>query len=157
MKQTRIRDLVIVAVIVFVLVNLLVRFNYEGLPRMPFIAALVLLVIAIIDGILAFAMRPRFERRKGATPVGSVTALRVLALAKASAILGALMLGAWGGMLGYVLPKVGRSPDIGHDIGVSVLGAVSAVLLAAAGLWLERCCRVPDDPDKRDDQQDRQS
>ncbi|WP_020496174.1 DUF3180 domain-containing protein [Sciscionella marina] len=147
MKPTRIRDLVIVAVIVLVLVHLLVWFNYDSLPRMPIIAGLVLLAIAIIDVLLAIAFRPRFERRKGTTPVAAVTALRVLAAAKASAILGALMLGAWAGLLAYLLPSEGRSDVIGHDVTSSVVGGLCAVALAAAGLWLEHCCRVPKGPD----------
>jgi hypothetical protein len=151
-KATTARELVIAGALSAVLTLLLVQLNYETLPELPTLAGITLLVLAIIEGLLAVALRPRLQRKKGARPVQSVTAVRVVALAKASSLLGAIMLGVWIGLLAYVLPRQSQFIAAANDTITAVIGAISAALLIAAALWLEHCCRSPDDPTElRDD------
>ena len=56
------------------------------------------------------------------------------------------MLGAWAGVLAYVLPARGEFEAAAHDTVSGVVGAVCAAVLIAAALWLERCCKTPEDP-----------
>lgn len=154
MKPTRIRDLIVVAVVAFIAINLLIEFDYGSLPGMPTYAGLVLLVLALVDGVLAYVLRPRSERRRGPSPISATNAVRVVALAKASSLLGAIMFGAWCGLLGYVAPRGGRSPSVDSDIAAGIVGAACAVLLVVAALWLERHLQVPPDRDEQRSDQD---
>ena len=74
-----------------------------------------------------------------------MTAARIVALAKASAILGALMTGAWAGLLAFLLAQ-NDVAQADHDRPSTIIALVGAVVLIAAALWLEYCCRAPDDP-----------
>ncbi|MGH3495687.1 MAG: DUF3180 domain-containing protein [Sciscionella sp.] len=147
MKYTRARDLILVAVIAGVVVSLLLQWTYSALPKLPRLAGTTLLVIAIIEFVLTLALRPRFQRKPDTTPVPPLTAVRVVAVAKASSLLGAIMFGAWGGVLGYVLPRNGIFRAAGQDTTSGVLGIVCAAALVGAALWLEYICRAPDPPE----------
>jgi hypothetical protein len=47
------------------------------------------------------------------------------------------------------LPRRASIVAAAGDTTSSVIGLVSAAALIAAGLWLEYCCRAPDDPNGR--------
>jgi hypothetical protein len=57
------------------------------------------------------------------------------------------MLGAWLGVLVYVFPLRSELVAAANDTQSSIIGALSSVALIGGGLWLEHCCRTPDDPD----------
>jgi hypothetical protein len=61
------------------------------------------------------------------------------------------MVGAWLGVLVYVLPKRADVISASGDTNTSIIGLVSAAALIAAGLWLEHSCRAPEDRDDPDD------
>jgi Protein of unknown function (DUF3180) len=66
-------------------------------------------------------------------------------IAKASAWVGALVLGWWVGVLVYLLPR--RSEAFaGGSIPGSVVAAASALALVLAALWLQHCCKSPEEP-----------
>jgi len=71
----------------------------------------------------------------------------MLALAKASAVVGAVMVGIWAGLLVYVVPRLGQLAAARSDTAVGAFGVVAAVALIAAALWLEYSCRTPAPPD----------
>ncbi|SDH22692.1 Protein of unknown function [Lentzea fradiae] len=144
MKFTRPRDLASVAIIAGILAHLVLRLSYDTLPPLPLLAGSTLFVIAVVEVVLAFSLRARIERRKGARPVQPLTAARAVALAKASSVLGALMFGAWTGLLVFVVPVRDSFPAASHDLGTAVVGMISALALTAAALWLEHCCKTPD-------------
>lgn len=76
-------------------------------------------------------------------------AVNLLVLGKATALVGALVAG---GYLGYAY-SFARSWDstLGRDRVIhSLLAAVGALLVAVAGVLLERACRVPGDDDDDD-------
>src|SRR3954463_11738331 len=82
----------------------IVRSVYSSLPRLPTLAPASLGLIALVEGVLAVGTRNRLLRRPGTQPVEPMLVARYAALAKASSIVGALALGAYAGVLGYVLP-----------------------------------------------------
>ncbi|HEX7661065.1 MAG TPA: DUF3180 domain-containing protein [Pseudonocardiaceae bacterium] len=153
MRFTRARDLLIIGALTAVLVNVYVTFAYDTVPMLPHLAGLTLLVLAAIELWLSFTMRSRTHHKPGTRPVepmNPVTAVRIVALAKASSVLGALMAGAWLAVLVYTLPRRGQSIAAANDSTSSVIGLVSALALIAAALWLEYNCRAPkDDEDER--------
>lgn len=152
MKFTRARDLVVTGVVVGVLVNLLLVADYEALPPLPVLAGASLLVLAVVEAVFAQSLRARLAGKEGTRPVPPLLAARALALAKASSMLGAIMAGAWLGVLVYVLPKRSEMISAAGDTNSSAVGLVSAAVLIAAALWLEYSCRAPQDRDDRGDQ-----
>jgi hypothetical protein len=145
-KPTKITNLVLIAIAFVVLANLALRATYDRLVTFPTLAGITLFVLAIAEGGLAVALRPRLLGRRDTTPVPPLTAVRVLALAKASSVLGAVMTGAWVGLLVFTLPRQDQVAAA-HDTVSSVIGAVSALALAGVALWLEFCCRAPESPE----------
>lgn len=143
---TRPRDLLVAAVVTAVVANLAVQLSYGSLPAIPALAGVTLGVLGLAEAIAGGALRARIERRPGTTPVPALTAARAVLVAKASSLGGAIMTGAWAGLLLHVLP---RSTEIvaaaGDSVGAAV-GLACALVLVGGALWLERCCRTPDDP-----------
>ncbi|SIR66193.1 DUF3180 domain-containing protein [Williamsia sterculiae] len=145
---TRVRDLLGIAAVVTLIAWLLVRVNYGALPSLPLLAGIVLYVLAALELLVAFVVRARVsDRQIGAAPgqLHPLTAARVLALAKASALLAAIALGVWLGILIYLLTQTGVAAAA-HDRPAAIVGLIGSVVLGAAALWLEYCCRTPDDP-----------
>lgn len=148
MRFTRARDLVLAAVIAAVVVNVFLVLEYATMPPLPIFAGAFELVLGIAELVLAFVVRSRVSR-KGTRPLSPVMAVRTVALAKASSVLGALMCGAWVAVLIYVVPRRASVQVAGGDTTAAAIGLVCSALLVGAALWLEYCCRRPID---RDDQ-----
>lgn len=149
MHFTRPRELVVPGLIGLVLAYLAFAFAYGSMPRLPTPAGVTLLVLAVIEGVLAFSLRARIRAGRLA---GAIGVARAVALAKASSLLGALMFGAWLGVLAALVPKAGQITAATGDVRSGIVGIISAAALVAAALWLEHCCRTPDQGD-----QDRQN
>jgi len=150
-KPTGWRELLPTFFVVTVVAYLITRIAYGVLPPLPLFAGVTLLLLAIIETILGYSLKARIEQRPGTAPVQPLVAARAVALAKASAVAGALMAGVWAGLLGYLLPRYGQLAAAADDTPGAVLGLVCALALVAAGLWLQHCCRAPtdsDDPDR---------
>jgi hypothetical protein len=142
---TRPRDLLGVALVAALLVNLLVRLVYGSLPELPLFAGATLGVLGVAEAIAGSALRARIRRRAGTQPVQPLVAARAVLLAKASALAGAIMTGAWGGLLVHALPRAGEITAAGRDSVAGGVGIACALALVAGALWLEHCCRAPDD------------
>lgn len=147
MHFTRVRDLVLTGLVATALAYLLVRSLYGQMPPLPTLAGVTLLVLAIVEAVLGFALRSRI--RNPNRHVQSLTAARAVALAKASSILGAIMFGAWLAILAYVLPRRTEITAAADDLPATVVGVTCAALLIAAALYLEWCCRTPRDQDNQ--------
>jgi hypothetical protein len=149
-RFTRPRDLAIAGLLAAIVLYVVMQAAYGSLPPLPTLAGVTLVVVALVDVVLGFSLRSRI-RGKGTRPVEALTAARAVALAKASSMLGAIMFGAWVGVLVYVFPKRGDMVAASNDTTSSVVGALCAGALIAGGLWLENCLRTPDDPDEPKD------
>jgi hypothetical protein len=143
---TRARDLLAAALIAAVLVNLLLHLSYGEIPTLPQPAGTTLLAFAIAEVVLGNALRARIQQRPGSRPVQALTAAKAVVVAKASSLAGAVTAGGWLGVLGYVLPLRSQLASAASDTLTAVIGVVCAAALVAAALWLEHCCRTPDDP-----------
>lgn len=148
---TRIRDLALTVVLAAVLSYVLVDAYYGSLPALPWTSSAALACLAVAEGVLARSTLMRIARRPGTRPVQPLVVARLVALAKASSLVGSLLMGAWLGAFVYTFLARDRLAAAGGDAVVSGLGVVAALLLVAAALWLEQSCRAPrspeDDPD----------
>ena len=150
MKFTRIRDLVAIALVAGLLTAIVLRLVYSDLPALPRAAGVTFGVLAVVEAILAWQLRTRIAGKPGARPVQPLTAARAVALAKASSLVGALMVGVWAGVLVTVLPLLAVSSAANEDWTTGLVGLVGSAALVAAALWLEHCCKAPDPPQRND-------
>ena len=149
------RDLVVTALVVAVVVHLLVRLTYGSLPAFPLSAGLPLAVLGLAEVIGGSALRSRIRDRSGARPVPPLVAARAVLVARASALAGAVMTGVWAGLLAYVAPRSGDVAAAAGDTTAAALGVAGALVLVGGGLWLQHCCRTPDDPEGPEDADNR--
>jgi hypothetical protein len=147
LRPTRVRDLAVAAVVAGLLGYLLVRGYYGSLPAMPWTPSVALAGLAVLEGGLARTTRSRIARRPGTKPVEPLVVARLVALAKATALVGAVLLGAWAGALAYTFLARDRLAAAGRDAQISAIGLLVALVLVAAALWLEQACRTPDPPE----------
>lgn len=155
MTPTRPRDLVPPALLTAVVVHLLVRLTYGSLPTFPVSAGVPLAVLGLAEAIWGTTLRARIRRRPGTRPVQPLVAARAVLVARASALAAAIMAGAWAGLLAYVGPRGADIAAAGADTAAALTGMVGALVLVAGALWLQHCCRTPDDPPDSDDPRER--
>ena len=144
--RTRPSTLLVAAVAAGLVVNLLVGLAYGDLPPLPALAGVTLALLGIAEGVVASVLRARIRRRAGARPVDPLAAARAVALAKASWLTGALVGGAWLGVLAFVVPRGDDLAAAASDSVAAIVGALGSAVLVAGALWLEHCCRTPEDP-----------
>jgi uncharacterized membrane protein len=148
MRPTRVRDLLVTGVVLAVLAHLLVRLTYGSLPAFPLPAGVTLGLLGAAEVVAGNVLRARIQRRPGTRPVEPLVAAKAVVVAQASAVGGAVVAGLWAGLLSYVLPISGEIVAAAADTAAAAVGLVCALVLVGGGLWLERCCRTPDDPDR---------
>jgi Protein of unknown function (DUF3180) len=149
MGPTRKRDLTASAVGAALVGYLLVLVLYRWFPPITVWTGVSLLLVAIAE-----ALWGRYVRAKiGDGEIGDVrgwlhplAVARSVVVAKASAWVGAVMLGWWLGVLVYFLPRLPWQRAVAEDTTGAVVAAVSALALVVAALWLQHCCKSPHDP-----------
>lgn len=149
MKPTRVWDLVGLFVVAALAAWILVRVFYGDLPPIPVYAGASLYPIAAIELVVALMIRSRIKDHRigdGPRHLHPITAARAVALAKASALIGAGSAGVWLGFLLWVFPQRSILRSAVSDSPGAIVGLVAGVLLVASALWLEHCCKTPDDP-----------
>ena len=120
------------------------------LPPLLWVNPLGVAFLAVAVLVSTMALRRRLNGDPGTKPPHPIGVARMAVLGKASAHVGAIVGGAYGGYFVLLLPHLGIS---GRRDRALVAGAalLAAVLLTVAGLLLERTCRVSppggDDPD----------
>lgn len=148
MHFTRPRELLVAGIVGFGVVFLLFEAAYGALPGLPTLAGVTLLVLAVIEAVLGFVVRGRIRSGRVVTGLGIA---RAVVLAKASSLLGALMLGGWLGAVAYVAPRADEITAAAGDVPATIVGACCAAVLIGAALWLEYCCRAPKRRDHDED------
>lgn len=150
---TRVRDLAIVAVIAAVVGYVLTRFNYSSLPQLPRLAGISAALLGIGEAVAGSSLRRRIQPTRDEAartqwpprpPVPALVAARALRVAKASALAAAALIGLWFGFGCYVVPDAARAVAVGADAITAAVGFVCALVLLAGALWLEYCCRAPE-------------
>jgi Protein of unknown function (DUF3180) len=154
MGPTRHRDLAAAVGVTAVICYLLVVFVYRWFPPITLWTGVSLLAVALVEAGWGQLVRSRIADGQigiGAGRLHPLAVARSVVIAKASAWVGALVLGWWIGVLGYLLPHRDTMRVAGEDTAGAVVAAFCALALLAAGLWLQHCCKSPDDP--TDDQE----
>jgi len=146
MKPTKIRNLVLTALVSALAAWLLLHLVYASFPQLPWTSVPALLLLALAELVSGRNVRSRLHGG-GGTRIPAIAVARMAALAKASSLAGALIGGLAAGFLAYVLASLDK-PAYRSDALVSGATLVSAMALVLAALYLEQGCRVPT---RRDD------
>lgn len=170
LKPVRRRDLLVVAVGLAVATWLVVRSVYNSIPDLRWWMPLPLLVLAIAEALGARTLHVRLAaerqaraaaRREDARtarpgsappdvrPVEPLLVARLAVLAQASAYVGAVFAGLWGGLLLHTGPAIGRLQSAAGDSLAASLGVLFSLALVVGALLLESVCRIP--PSGHDD------
>ena len=148
MGPTRKRDLTVAVVAAAVIGYLLVRALFRWFPPITVWTGLSLLAAAVAEALWARYVRAKIsdaEIGDGPGWLHPLAVARSLMVAKASAWVGALMLGWWAGVLAYFLPRRSWLRVAAEDTTGTTVAAASALALIIAALWLEHCCKSPPD------------
>ncbi len=166
LKPVRRRDLAVVAIGLAVASWLVVRATYGSIPALRWWMPVPLLVLAITEALGARTLKARLDAerraradarrdraqaaRPGAAepdvrPVEPLLVARLAVLAQASAYVGAVFAGIWGGLLLHTGPAIGELQSAAGDSLSAGLGVVFSLALVVGALLLESVCRVPPD------------
>jgi hypothetical protein len=148
MRPTRVSTLIVIAVAAAVVSWALLRSLYTRLPPLPWTGVPALLVAAIAEAWTGRDLRARIAGRRGLKPAAPLFVSRMVALAKASSLAAAAIAGLAAGFDIYLSGSL-TAPVPRQDALTAAVTFASAVVLACAALYLEYCCRVPPDPDNR--------
>ena len=149
MGPTRKRDLTAVAVLTAVVGYMLVVLTYRWFPPITLWTGISLLAVAIAEAGWAFYVRAKINDGEiGDAPgwLHPLAVARSVLIAKASAWVGALVGGWWIGVLVYLLPRRSTLKVAGEDTAGAAVAAVAALALVIAALWLQHCCKSPEEP-----------
>lgn len=149
MGPTRKRDLAGTTVAVAVVGYLLLSGLYRWFPPITVWTGLSLLVVAIVEAAWAFHVRAKINAGQigvGAGRLHPLSVARGVVIAKASAWVGAIVAGWWLGVLVYLLPRRSALQVAADDTKGVVVAVVSALTLVVAALWLQHCCKAPEEP-----------
>lgn len=153
MGPTRRRDLAVAAAVAAIAGYLAIHMLYRYFPPITLWTGLSLLAVAGAETWWAASVRGRIRDGRIGVGVGRLHPLavaRTVAVAKASAWVGAVMLGWWLAVLAYLLPRRAELRVAAADTPGALVAAVSAFALVAAALWLQHCCKSPGEPNGED-------
>lgn len=149
MGPTRKRDLTVAAVLAAAVGYMLVVLLYHWFPPIDLWTGVSLLAVAIAETGWAFFVRSKINNGQIGDVRGWLHPLAVarsVVVAKASAWVGALVFGWWVAVLIYLLPRRSALRVAGEDTPGAAVAAVSALALVVAALWLQHCCKSPEEP-----------
>lgn len=138
MKTTRALDLLLPFVVVGLLAYLLIDRYYGSMPTLSYFAPVPLALLAVGELVAARRVRAVVRHDPSAKPLPAIVVARLVALGKASSLVGAAAAGASAALLFKVVPDAGSISAASHDTRVGALLAVASCALVVAGLVLER-------------------
>ena len=150
MKPTRARTLLLVVILAAVVTWAVLTAVYASLPPLTWTGVPALLIAAGVEAWAGHDLRARIQGRRGARPAPPLLVARIVALAKASSQTAALLAGICAGFMIY-LSGMASAPTPRGDLVDASLSFGACLVLLAAALFLEYCCRVPGDPNGDDD------
>jgi len=152
MRPTRVSTLAAIVVLAAALTWGLLKAVYNSLPPLPWTGVPALLVVAVFEAGAGRDLRRRIASRRsamsgapradGLKPADPLVVSRMLVLARATALAGALVAGLALGFVGYLSGMLNDSIP-SHDVINAALTCAAAVVMTGAALYLEFCCRVP--------------
>lgn len=144
MRPTRPSTLAVVALAFAAITWLIVRSAYQSLPALPWTGIPALLIVAAVETGSGWDLRRRIAGRRGMKRADPLLVSRMLVLAKASALAAALIAGITLGFIGYLSSQL-SAVQPRHDMVTAGITCAAALMLLAAAVYLEYCCRVPTD------------
>ena len=150
MRPTRTSTLAIVAVVCALAAWLLLHSVYSKLPPLPWTGVPALLVAAVAEAWTGRDLQNRIAGKRGLKPAAPLFVSRMVALAKASSLAAAAIAGLAAGFVIYLSGSLSASIPR-EDALTAAITLAAAVVLACAALYLEYCCRVPNTPDRDQD------
>lgn len=136
---------------------LLVSNLYRNMPPLGWPPVIIIGGLAALEAVIARNTSARVHRAgrvlarggaNGPEPVEPLTVARFAVLAKASSLAGAIFIGFFAGVLPWLAIESARLADAAADLPPAIGGLVVSGALIAAALWLERACRVPEQPEE---------
>jgi hypothetical protein len=121
---------------------------YASLPPLTWTGVPALLIAAGAEAWAGRDLRARIAGR--GRPAPPLFVARVVALAKASSQAAALLAGVCAGFMAYLAGQA-SAPTPRQDLIDASLSFGACLVLLAAALFLEYCCRVPGGPDDSHD------
>ena len=149
MKRTRVSTILFVALLGGVASSVIEALLVAGGRPIISLPITLGIALAVIGGIVVRMAVPilRMTRKSTAPRVDPFYATRVVMLAKACTITGALAVGVGLGVLAYL---VTRSIVAVGSVGQVIVTIVGAGVLLAGGLVAERMCSIPPSDDEND-------
>ncbi|MCW2917685.1 MAG: hypothetical protein JWN52_5753 [Actinomycetia bacterium] len=154
MKPTKPAVLIALAVVISAITWAVLGFTYVSLPPMPWTAVPTLLLLALGEAFTGVNIRGRIQRKPDTKPVEPLVVVRMAALGKASAHAAAVLVGVFGGFVGYLGSSLDKATPR-RDFFVSTGTFLAALALVVAALFLEYACRVPKRPEDENDRTSR--
>jgi hypothetical protein len=148
---TRARTLLLILVIAAAVTWALLNAIYTSLPPLTWTGVPALLIAAGVEAWAGRDLRARIQGKRRARPAPPLFVARIVALAKASSQTAALLAGICAGFMIY-LSGMASAPTPRADLVDASLSFGACLVLLAAALFLEYCCRVPRNPEDDDDQ-----
>ncbi|AQA02647.1 hypothetical protein BVC93_09610 [Mycobacterium sp. MS1601] len=148
MGPTRKRDLAGAVVAAAVIGYLLVLMSYRYFPPLTVWTGLSLAAVGVAEAVWGWHLRAKINNGEigvGGGRVHPLAVARSVVIAKASAWMGAVVLGWWIAVLAYLIPRRTSVRVAGEDTAGAVVAAVCALVLIGAALWLQHCCKSPPD------------
>lgn len=143
------RDLAVAVLVSGVLGYLVLRVVYRWFPPITLLTGVSLLGVAVAVAGWAFVIRARIadgEIGVGGGRLHPLAVARSVVIAKASAWMGSVVLGWWLAVVVYLLPRRATLRVAAEDTPGAIVAALCALALVIAALWLQHCCRSPEDP-----------
>lgn len=146
MKPTRSVTLLLIVVVAAAVTWAVLAAVYASLPPLTWTGVPALLIAAGVEAWVGWDLRARIRGKRGARPAPPLFVARIVALAKASSQTAALLAGICAGFMIYLSGMTG-APTPRADLIDASLSFGACLVLMAAALFLEYCCRVPRDGD----------
>ncbi|HTU08709.1 MAG TPA: DUF3180 domain-containing protein [Trebonia sp.] len=151
MRPTRARSLLFIGILAAAVTWALLTVVYSDLPPLSWTPVPALLLAAAAEAWTGRDLRARITGQRGSKPAPPLFVARIVVLAKATSQVGALLAGVSFGFIGYLSSMLG-APTPRSDMITAGIWFGSCLILIAAALFLEYCCRIPKDPGQdRDD------
>ncbi|AJE34096.1 hypothetical protein B842_11245 [Corynebacterium humireducens NBRC 106098 = DSM 45392] len=146
MQRTPIAGLVAAGGFVAAVTAILTWRFYGSMSTIPVTVSVTLWTMAAVCVLLAWRVRDRKENSgigQDRSQLSPVTAAQFLVIGKASAWTGALIGGAYLGMASFILPRADTLIAAADDLPGVLASAFGGLVLAGAGVYLERHCETP--------------
>lgn len=150
MKPTRSRTLLLAGVACAVITWAVLTAVYSKLPPLSWTGVPALLIAAGVEAWTGRDLKARISGREGYKPAPPLFVARIVALAKASSMAGAVLAGVSLGFIVYLLGML-QAATPRTDMITAAVGFASSLVLLAAALYLESACRIPRSPDRDHD------